>query len=111
MSTDVPAADLRAYVPLLKRTDGAAAFLRIMRGFERTPEKSALYAATLRDVPYPVQIVWGDRDPGLKFGLQGEQARRIAGLETVQRLPAKHFLQEDQAPAIAELVSRLAERA
>ena len=103
--------ELDAYVDLLRSGDGGAAFLRIMRGFERTPEKSALYAATLRDVPYPVQIVWGDRDPALKAGLQGEQARRIAGLETIQRLPAKHFLQEDQAPAIAEHVGRLAERA
>lgn len=103
--------ELDAYVDLLRIDDGGGAFLQIMRGFERRPEKSALYAAAVRDVPYPVQVVWGDRDPALKIGLQGEQARRIAGLETIHQLPAKHFLQEDQAPAIAEHVSRLAARA
>jgi len=105
----VSPAELDAYLDLLRREDGGAAFLRIMRGFERTAEKSALYASALRDVPYPVQIVWGDRDPALKLRIQGEQARRIAGLEAIHRVPAKHFLQEDQAAAIAERISLLAE--
>lgn len=100
--------DLDAYVELLKREDRGAAFLQIMRGFERTAEKRALYASTLREVPYPVQIVWGERDPALKLSLQGEQARRAAGQQTIHRLPAKHFLQEDQAPVIADLIARQA---
>jgi haloalkane dehalogenase len=101
-------AELDAYVDLLKREDGGAAFLQIMRGFERTPEKRALYASTLRAVPYPVQIVWGERDPALKLTVQGEQARRAAGLQGIHRLPAKHFLQEDQAPALANPIARQA---
>lgn len=104
----VSRAELDAYVDLLRREDGGAAFLRIMRGFERTRQKSDLYASALRDVPYPVQIVWGDRDPALKLAVQGEQARQIAGLEAIHRVPAKHFLQEDRAPAIAECIGRLA---
>jgi hypothetical protein len=32
------------------------------------------------------------------------------GLETVHTLPAKHFLQEDQAPAIADRIASLAAR-
>lgn len=104
----VPREEVGAYYDLLKRDDGGRAFLRVMRGFERTPEKRALYESTLRDVPYPVQIVWGDRDPALKIDVHGEQARRAAGLETIHRVPAKHFLQEDQAPAIADHVARLA---
>ncbi|MGD9734065.1 MAG: alpha/beta fold hydrolase [Solirubrobacterales bacterium] len=99
---------LDAYVELLKRVDGGAAFLRIMRGFERTAEKRTLYASTLREVPYRVQIVWGERDPALKLAVHGERARRAAGLETIHRLPAKHFLQEDQAPALADLIARQA---
>ncbi len=79
-----------------------------MRGFERTPEKAALYRGTLRDVPYPVQIVWGAQDPALKLAVHGEQARRAAGLEEIHTVPAKHFLQEDQAPAVAERVAALA---
>jgi len=58
--------------------------------------------------PYPVQIVWGERDPALKLEVHGEQARRAAGLATIHRVPAKHFLQEDQAGAVAERVRRLA---
>ncbi len=51
--------ELGAYVELLKRGDGGAAFLKIMRGFERTTQKRDLYRSTVRDVPYPVQVVWG----------------------------------------------------
>lgn len=104
-------AELDAYVDLLRIGDGGAAFLRIMRGFERTSEKSELYASALRGVPYPVQVVWGDRDPALKLAVQGEQARLTAGLATIERVPAKHFLQEDQAPAIAERIAALAAKA
>ena len=34
--------------------------------------------------------------------------REAAGLSAIHRLAAKHFLQEDQAPAIAEHVANLA---
>jgi pimeloyl-ACP methyl ester carboxylesterase len=100
--------ELDAYVDLLRRGDGGAAFLRIMRGFERTATKRALYVSALRAVPYPVQIVWGERDPALKIGVHGEQARRAAELPTIHRVPGKHFLQEDQAPAVAEHIAALA---
>ena len=50
--------------------------------------KRALYESAVRDVPYPVQIVWGERDPALKIGVHGEQARRAAGLAEIHRLPA-----------------------
>lgn len=100
--------ELDAYLEMLRMGDDGRAFLKIMRGFERTAEKSRLYASTVRDVPYPVQVVWGDRDPALKIGVHGEVAKRVAGLDTIHRVPAKHFLQEDQAPAIAEHVAALA---
>jgi pimeloyl-ACP methyl ester carboxylesterase len=104
----VSAAELDAYVDLLRGEDGGRAFLRIMRGFERTAEKQRLYEGVLRDDRYPVQIVWGANDPALKLAVQGEQARRAAGLEQIHALPGKHFLQEDQAPAIAEHIAELA---
>jgi pimeloyl-ACP methyl ester carboxylesterase len=103
-----PKDEVYAYVDLLKREDGGKAFLQIMRGFERTPEKQQLYERTVRDVPYAVQIVWGADDPALKLSVQGEQARRATGLDEIHTVPAKHFLQEDQAPAIAERVMALA---
>lgn len=107
----VSKAELDAWVDLLKRGDGGRAFLRIMRSFERTRAKRQLYAAALRDVPYPVQVVWGEKDPALLVDRHGEDVRRIAGLDEIHRLPAKHFLQEDQAPAVAERVAALANHA
>ena len=89
---------------------GGRAFLKIMRGFERTREKRDLYAGVLRDGRHPVQIVWGADDPALTLGRHGEEARRAAGLDEIHTVPAKHFLQEDQAPAIAERVAALARR-
>ena len=101
-------AELDAYVDLLKREDGGRAFLKIMRGFERTPSKQQLYRGVLGSDRYPVQVVWGERDPALTLGVHGEIARRAAGVEIVHRVPGKHFLQEDHAPAVAEHVARIA---
>jgi hypothetical protein len=77
----ISAAELDAYVDVLRGEDGGRAFLRIMRGFERTAEKQRLYQGVLRDGRYPIQIVWGANDPALKLAVHGEQARRAAGLE------------------------------
>jgi pimeloyl-ACP methyl ester carboxylesterase len=104
----VPKEEIFAYVDLLKRGDRGRAFLRIMRGFERTRAKRDLYVSTLRDASYAVQIVWGADDTALPLDRHGEDARRAAGLDEIHALPAKHFLQEDQAPAIAERVAALA---
>lgn len=100
----VSTSDLDAYLGLLKREDGGKAFLRIMQSFETTPEKQALYRSTLADVPYPLQVVWGDRDPALRVDTFGAAARDAAGLDTIHRLPGKHFLQEDHSESITELV-------
>lgn len=108
--SQVTADELDTYVDLLKRQDGGRAFLQIMRSFERTPEKSALYRSVVGSDRYPVQVVWGEQDTTLRVDGQGEQARRAAGLDAVIRLPAKHFLQEDQAPAVARHVVELAKR-
>jgi haloalkane dehalogenase len=106
----VPKEELDAYVDLLRAGDGGRAFLQIMRGFERTPEKRRLYAGVLRDARYPRQIVWGADDPALKLATEGEAAKRAAGVDEIHALPAKHFLQEDQAPAIAARVAAIAGR-
>jgi haloalkane dehalogenase len=100
--------EIDAYVDLLKRDDGGKAFLKIMRGFERTVEKQELYLSALGDVPYPVQVVWGEKDPALSLEKHGEAARRAAGLDEIHKLPAKHFLQEDQAPALADRIAAIA---
>lgn len=101
----VSTAEIDAYVRLLKRKDDGRAFLKIMRGFERTRAKADRYVSTVRETEYPVQVLWGKDDPALKLSTYGEQAREISGSETIHTLPAKHFLQEDQAPAIAGRIS------
>jgi pimeloyl-ACP methyl ester carboxylesterase len=100
--------ELNAYLDLMKRDDGGRSFLRIMRSTERTPEKQALYRAAVRDVPYPVQVVWAADDPALKASVYGEQARRAAGLGRIELIPGKHFPQEDQPAAMAGHIARLA---
>ncbi|MGE3811186.1 MAG: alpha/beta fold hydrolase [Candidatus Nanopelagicales bacterium] len=104
----VSGSELDAYVDLLKRQDGGRAFLRIMRGFERTAEKQELYTRVVASDRYPVQVVWGEHDPALKIDRHGEIARRVAGVDAIHRLPGKHFLQEDNAPAVAELIAAMA---
>ena len=79
----VPTEELDAYVDLLKREDGGRAFLKIMRGFERTRAKRDLYVGAVRDVPYPVQVVWGADDPALTLAKRGEEARLAAGLDEI----------------------------
>jgi haloalkane dehalogenase len=107
----VSRAELAAYLDLMRGDDNGRAFLRIMRSTERTPEKEALYRATVRDVPYPVQVVWAAEDPALKLSEYGERARAAAGLETIDTIPGKHFPQEDQASTIADRVAAIAAKA
>jgi pimeloyl-ACP methyl ester carboxylesterase len=107
-TAQVTNAEIDAYLELLRLGDHGRAFLKIMRGFERTAEKQALYRSVVRDVPYPVQILWGADDPALTLANHGEQARAAAGLDQIHTVPAKHFLQEDQAPAVAAQVAELA---
>lgn len=103
--TAVGAEEVGVHYDLLKREDGGRAFLKIMRGFELTIEKRDHYLSAIRDVPYPVQVIWGSKDPGLKLENQGEDFRRALGLPALFTVPARHFLQEDQAPAIAEKIA------
>jgi pimeloyl-ACP methyl ester carboxylesterase len=105
-----PKPELHAYVDLLKRDDGGRAFLKIMRGFERTRAKRDLYVTTVRDLPCPKQVIWADSDPALPLEPHGESVRSAAGVDDIHVVPAKHFLQEDQAPAIAERIAALAKQ-
>jgi pimeloyl-ACP methyl ester carboxylesterase len=107
----VPPPELDAYVDLLRLSDGGRAFLKIMRGFERTAEKQALYRSVLADGRHPVAFLWGADDPALTAAVAGDIARRAAGLDRLETVPAKHLLQEDQAPAVAAQIAGNAARA
>lgn len=101
----VSAAELNAYLALVKGSDNGRSFLQVMRGAERTPAKQARYRAAVRDVRYPVQAIWAADDPAMTLAVYGEQARAAAGLPRVHTVPGKHFPQEDQAPAIARKIA------
>lgn len=102
----VPDEELLAYRDQLLLGDGGAAFLRIMRSYEHTEEVARRMRAGLRTAARR-QVVWGERDPALRIDHHGVLAREAAGVEAIHRLPGKHFLQEDCAPAMAALVARL----
>lgn len=97
-------AEIYAYPELVKRLDRGRAFLRIMRGFELTAEKSTFLADGLAQNHFPTRIVWGERDPALGLD-QLEIAKRVMGVTDPVLLPAKHFLQEDQAAALAYAIA------
>lgn len=63
----------------------------------------------MTDGRHPVQALWGADDPALPPDPCGEIARDLTGAERVDAVAAKHVLQEDQAPAIADRVARIAE--
>jgi pimeloyl-ACP methyl ester carboxylesterase len=99
-------AEIYAYRELLTRVDGGRAFLRIMRGFELTDEKRDLLWRGLGQRSYPARIVWGEHDPALGAE-QLRIAQQVLGADDPLLVPAKHFLQEDQAPAIAYAIADL----
>jgi haloalkane dehalogenase len=101
-----PRREMDAYWHLLRRGDGGRAFLRIMRGFELTEEKQRFLWEGLAGRSFPAQIVWGRDDPALGLELM-RVAAEVLRVEEPTVLRAKHFPQEDQAPAIADAVSSL----
>ena len=106
----VPKEELLAHRRLLLAGDGGDALLRIMRSYEHTEDVAERMRQGLHEAPYR-QVVWGERDPVLRIETYGEQAREVAGVDTILRLPGKHFLQEDCADEIADAVARLVHRA
>jgi len=101
-----PPAEVDAYFALLRCGDGGRAFRQIVRGFEPTAEKQRLYLGTLREAGWPAAVLWGDRDPALG----PDQRRPIEEALGVEAgvVRAKHFLQEDQAAAVADAIAAVA---
>jgi pimeloyl-ACP methyl ester carboxylesterase len=105
--SSVSDAEIDAWLELLRHDDGGRACVRMATGLERTRAKSELYAATIRALAVPVQVLWGARDPVLRADVEGERVRAVTGSPLIP-LPGKHFLQEDCYEAIGEHVARLA---
>jgi pimeloyl-ACP methyl ester carboxylesterase len=106
--SQVSAADINAYRTLMKGNDGGRAFRKVSRSAQTTREKQELYRRVVSSPSYPVHVVWAAQDPAMPIGTYGEKARAAAGLAAIDRIPGKHFPQEDQAPAIATRVASIA---
>ena len=76
-----------------------------MRGFELTEEKERFLWDGLAERPYPARIVWGERDPALGLDQPRAASSRCSASTTPILLPAKHFLQEDQAGPLAYAIA------
>ena len=100
--------EINAYRTLMRGDDRGRAFLKVSRSAQATAEKQELYRRVVGSPSYPVQVVWAAQDPAMPAATYGEKARAAAGLAAIDLIPAKHFPQEDQAPAIAARVASIA---
>jgi pimeloyl-ACP methyl ester carboxylesterase len=102
---EVPAAEIDVYAHLLRRSDGGRAFLKIMRGFELTADKRALYEGVVTDRRRPVQIVWGKDDPALRASRHGAIARELVPDAPYEAIAGKHYFHDDLAAAVGERIA------
>jgi haloalkane dehalogenase len=106
--SQVSKAEVSAYLTLMKGDDRGRAFRQVSRSAQATAGKQELYRRVVGSGRYPVQVVWAAQDPAMPISTYGEKARAAAGLTVIDRIPGKHFPQEDQAPAIATRVASIA---
>lgn len=99
-------AEIEAHAKLLTWGDRGRAFRKVNRGWQ-VPAKEAWLREELPRRPYPAQLVWGRNDPILTERYW-KAAQEILGAGEPLLLPARHFLQEDRAPAFADAVVSLA---
>jgi haloalkane dehalogenase len=106
-TTQASGAELDSYLELMRGDDDGRAFLRVMRSTDQSPAKQALYRGVVGDQSRPVQVIWATDDPAMPVATYGEKARSAAQLDSLIRIPGKHFPQEDQATLIASHLARL----
>jgi haloalkane dehalogenase len=95
--TSVTKAEIDVHHRLLRREDDGAAFLKIMRAFETTDDKSRLYAEVLGH-GRPIQVLWAEGDTALPIHTAGRRAAELANLPEPEPLPGRHFAQRAHAP-------------
>jgi pimeloyl-ACP methyl ester carboxylesterase len=99
--------EMAAYIHLLKRDDEGKAFLKIMRSFEKTKAFTEVCCSAWKNLAYPVQLIWGDKDPFLPFAENGKEFVDARPDITVTKVESKHFLQEEQYEMIAEKLQEI----
>ncbi|NJY63800.1 alpha/beta hydrolase [Salinimicrobium sp. CDJ15-81-2] len=104
----ISSSEINAYIDLLKKGDNGKAFLKIMRNFDSSREFRALCLKAVQNVNYPVQAIWGSKDPALTLENYGEEIKKAAGLREIHVLRSKHLLQEEAWLSIADKIVELA---
>lgn len=99
--------EMDAHIHLLKRADDGKAFLKIMRNFEKTQEFTESCYRAWQNESYPVQLVWGDKDPFLTWEEKGVEFEKARTGVPVTKVESKHFLQEEAYETIAAKVKEL----
>ena len=99
--------EMAAYIHLLKKEDGGRAFLKIMRSFEQTKEFTEACYRAWKNPDYPVQLIWGDKDPFLTWKEKGREFEEARPGVPVTKVESKHFLQEEAYDTIAAKVKEL----
>ena len=101
--------EMAAYIHLLKREDDGKAFLKIMRSFEETKAFTETCYRAWKNPAYPVQLIWGDKDPFLPWEEKGKEFEDARPGVPVTKVESKHFLQEEAYETIATKVKELLE--
>ena len=109
----LPDAEADAYRVLTLGPDGSGSgYLAVMKGLAAQRGRLDVRdVVDTRSVPYPVSLVWGALDPILSVRRQGAAALAATGLPSMTVVPGRHYLQEDNAAAIAQVVAATAARA
>jgi len=108
----LPMPEVLAWRDLALGSNEGASYLEIMRRV-RDGHDPRRWAGVVdsRRTPYPVRIVWGGHDPALTIRRYGWKVLAATHLPSLTVLPARHFLQEDQAPQVATLIAEIARTA
>jgi haloalkane dehalogenase len=102
-------AEANAYGKLLLGQDHGAAFLKMMRGFERTVEFELGIKSALAARKFPAQVIWSKQDPALRLNKYVPDLLEILQLDHYETVRGKHFLQEDSFKDIAQLIAKIAQ--
>ena len=76
-----------------------------MRHFEKSAGFTRLCLEAFQNPAYPVQLIWGEKDPLLTFDEKATEFIAARKDLPVTRVNAKHFLQEEAYDIIAKKVA------
>ncbi len=98
--------EIAVYVDLLKSKDKGKAFLKLMRNYNNSAKFRESCIAAIKDVPYPVQLIWGAKDPALKAEKFIPEFQKFGDIGNITELPSRHLLQEEVFSEIAESIQK-----